>query len=83
MRGFTLLELIVVLVVIGVLVGVSLPSFVSRPAPLAADSARTVARRRAALSGRPEVVTGDSGVVRVLPDGRVLMHRGVLLTDGN
>lgn len=75
-RGASLLELLVVLVVLGILLGVSVVAFRITP-PSDAMSPILDARRRAIMSGRA-VVGRDSqrpGAPRytALPDGQVVM----------
>lgn len=76
--GFTLLEVIVVLALLGLLLGVSALSFASLKAPREADRDRELryARSEAVQTGRP-VVTGDNHARRTthvlfLPDGRAI-----------
>jgi prepilin-type N-terminal cleavage/methylation domain-containing protein len=71
MRGFTVLELIVTLVILGVLAGVSALAF---PAPEPARievslRALEAARTEAIRTGRPVEWQQDTVAVRFLPDG--------------
>jgi prepilin-type N-terminal cleavage/methylation domain-containing protein len=72
--GVTLLELLVVLVLLGLLLGMSGVAVTSLAAPRASAPVRQMEMARAAAirSGLPVAVTVDSAVVRFLPDGRAL-----------
>ena len=74
--GFTLLEVIVVMAVLGLITGVTALAFVSLRAPRESDIARELrrARTQAIQTGRP-VITGKNSAPRTayvlfLPDGR-------------
>jgi len=76
--GFTLLELIVVVAVLGITLGVSALAFTSLKTPRESDVARELrwARSEAIRTGRP-VVTGGNHTPRTthvlfLPDGRAI-----------
>jgi prepilin-type N-terminal cleavage/methylation domain-containing protein len=84
-RGTTLVELLVVLVLLGLIASLSTIGVVSmRPD----ESEETImfdrARREAAITGQPQVITVDSTTVRLLPDGREIHARAVHLSgDGD
>lgn len=74
--GFTLLEVIVVMVILGLIVGMSGLAFVSLRAPREADRMRDLrhAREEAIRAGRPVAVGGNqtprTTLTLFLPDGR-------------
>ena len=85
-RGFSLLEVMVVIVILGLIMGMSGMAFVSLRAPPESDEARELhrARREAIQKGRP-VVTVVSRPPRTthllfLPDGRAIGDRADPLT---
>jgi prepilin-type N-terminal cleavage/methylation domain-containing protein len=76
--GFTLLEVIVVIAVLGLILGMSGLAFVGLRAPRESDIARELrrARNQAIQTGRP-VITGNNRAPRIayvlfLPDGRAI-----------
>lgn len=77
-RGVTLIELITVLVVLGILAGVSALSARLGVAPMAANDQSALIRRAresAVRTGHPVTVTSDGGVAwsaTAYPDGRVV-----------
>jgi prepilin-type N-terminal cleavage/methylation domain-containing protein len=75
MRGTTLVELMVVLVILGVVASVSTLALTSlRPSP-DAERVHLLSRARAAAarSGQPvSVPAADGSAIRFLPDGRAL-----------
>ena len=77
-RGVTLIELITVLVVLGVLAGVSALSARIGASPVAANNPSALIRRareRAVRTGHPVTVTSDGGVAwsaTAYPDGCVV-----------
>jgi len=77
-RGFTLVEVIVVVAILGLIAGMSGLAFVSLRSPRASERVRDLWRARAAAiqTGRP-VIAGDNRVPRTahvlfLPDGRAI-----------
>lgn len=80
--GTTLVELLVVLVLLGLLAGVSAGNLTSLREPEADASVHTLRRARAQAiqSGVPILVQGDSVWTRFLPDGSSLKGR-VYLAD--
>ena len=78
MRGVTLVELLVVIVILGLITGVSGLAFASLRAPRESALARTarVARAEAIRTGRPVAFRLDSlhrrPFVLFLPDGRAV-----------
>lgn len=79
MRGTTLVELMVVLLILGLITGVSSLAIGSLKSPTVSEHARTLGQARAAAirSGKAVSVSGQGGeVIRFLPDGRAL-GRGV------
>jgi len=76
--GFTLLEVMVVMAVLGLITGVAALAFVSLRAPRESGRARELrrARTQAIQTGRP-VITGNNRAPRtayvlLLPDGRAI-----------
>jgi prepilin-type N-terminal cleavage/methylation domain-containing protein len=75
MRGTTLVELMVVLLVLGVMAGVSAFAVAGRRPPAEELPGRVLERARAAAihSGRAtSAPAAGGGVVRFLPDGRAI-----------
>lgn len=74
MRGFTLLELMVALAVLGLLSGVSALAFGRLRRPDSADPPQQMAaaQRKAVRSGRRVVLTLGRDTVSFLPDGRAV-----------
>jgi len=76
--GFTLLELIVVLTILGLIVGVSAVAFVTLEAPHESESVRALSRARieAIQTGRPVLIATDRAPrtthILFLPDGRAI-----------
>ena len=68
MRGFTLLEMLVVLALLGIMVGVSTLALSTRPPPSRALMEMQEARIEAITSGEPRTAHG----VLFLPDGRAI-----------
>ncbi len=68
MRGFTLMEMLVVLALLGIMVGVSTLALARRPAPTRALMEVQEARIEAIKSGEPRTAHG----VLFLPDGRAI-----------
>ena len=82
-KGFTLVELIVVIVILGVLVGIAVPSFVGYidRAKESKDRANITAVEKAFLIAvTDESVTISPGIIFYLPDG-TLKGIGVTLTE--
>jgi len=77
-HGFTLLELMVVMAVLGLITGVTALAFVSLRAPGESDIARELrrARTQAIQTGRPVITGNNSGprtaYVLFLTDGRAI-----------
>jgi prepilin-type N-terminal cleavage/methylation domain-containing protein len=71
MRGFTVLELMVSLVILGVLTGLSALAFRARESTVIEVSLRTLgaARTEAIRTGRPVEWEQDTVAMRFLPDG--------------
>ena len=83
MRGVTLVELLVVLVLLGVMAGVSAVAVGSLRPPAGWRQAQELARTRAEAirTGRALTVTTESSAtVRFLPDGRAIGQGVDLLT---
>ena len=79
MLGTTLVELMVVLLILGLITGVSSLAIGSLKPPALSEHARTLGQARAAAirSGRAVSVPGEGGeMIRFLPDGRAI-GRGV------
>ena len=79
MRGATLVELMLVLLILGLITGISSLAMGSLKSPTVSEHARTLSQARAAAirSGKAVSVSGEGGdVVRFLPDGRAA-GRGV------
>ena len=74
MRGATLVELMLVLLILGLLTGVSALAIGRLQRPAASERARMLGQARAAAIrlGRPVSVSGASGSVRFYPDGRAI-----------
>jgi prepilin-type N-terminal cleavage/methylation domain-containing protein len=75
MRGTTLVELMVVLLILGLVTGVTSLAIGTLQRTVASERARTLGQARAAAIrlGRPVSVPGPSGaVVRFYPDGRAI-----------
>jgi prepilin-type N-terminal cleavage/methylation domain-containing protein len=79
MRGATLVELMVVLLILGLITGVSSLAVGSLKSPAVSEQGRRLSQARAAAirSGKAVSVPGEGGeVIRFLPDGRAF-GRGV------
>jgi prepilin-type N-terminal cleavage/methylation domain-containing protein len=77
MRGSTLVELMVVLLILGLVTGLASFAVGALRSPAESERAKEMSRARAAAirSGKALSVPAESGaVIRFLPDGRAIGH---------